>query len=251
MDIPSPALSPADIKPIRYGTRLRLGMLLPSSNLAAEPDLAAMLPDGCSVHTTRLKLAGASREDMLAMTEKVEEGAALLKDAAVGRIVFHCTGVSTLDPDMGDRLVARIQAATGLPATSTAHALIQAFRVLDAKRIVLVSPYPTSVNDSETAFLAHYGIQVLDALGLDRSSGPAMIAVQPAEWHAYAMAHRHPDADAYFLSCTTIRAVPIIAALERDLGKPVVTSNQAMVWHCLRQAGLPDRLEGYGQLFDH
>jgi maleate isomerase len=245
------SLPAQDISPVRYGTRLRLGMLLPSSNLAAEPDLATLLPDGCSVHTTRLKLAGASREEMLAMTEKVEEAALLLKDAAVTRIVFHCTGVSTLDPDMGDRLTARIEAATGLPATSTAHALIEAFRTLDAKRIVLISPYPQSVNDSETRFLAHYGIEVLQDLGLNKTSGPSMIAVEPAEWYAHTMANRRDDADAYFLSCTTIRAAPIIAALERDIGKPVITSNQAMVWHCLRQSGIEDRLEGFGRLFSH
>jgi maleate isomerase len=249
MDVASPPLRQEDIRPIRYGSRLRLGMLLPSSNLAAEPDLATMLPDGCSVHTTRLKLAGASREEMLAMTEKVEEGAALLQDAGVNRIVFHCTGVSTLDPDMGDRLVGRIQAATGIPATSTAHALVEAFRALGVKRVVLVSPYPDSVNESEAVFLAHYGITVVRALGLNRSSGPRMIAVEPAEWHAHALAQWQDDADAVFLSCTTIRSVPVIAALERDLGKPVVTSNQAMVWHVLRQSGLDDRLEGYGRLF--
>ena len=76
-----------------------------------------------------------------------------------------------------------------------------------------------------------------------------MIAVEPAEWHAHALAQWHNDADAVFLSCTTIRSVPIIAALERDLGRPVVTSNQAMVWHVLRQAGIADHLAGYGRLF--
>ena len=56
-------------------------------------------------------------------------------------------------------------------------------------------------------------------------------------------------ADAYFLSCTTIRSTPIIAALERDLGKPVVTSNQAMAWHALRTGGVKDRIPGFGTLF--
>ena len=240
-----------DIRPIRYGSRLRLGMLLPSSNLAAEPDLAALLPLGCSVHTTRLKLAGSSHQELLAMTEKVEEAALLLKDAALDLIVFHCTGVSTLDPEMGDRLTARIEAATGIPAMSTAHALIEAFQALEAKWIVLVSPYPEAVNDSETRFLEHFGVTVVKALGLGKTSGPSMIAVEPAEWYAHAIANRRADADAYFLSCTTIRALPIIAALERDIGRPVVTSNQAMVWHCLRKSGVQDRLEGFGRLFSH
>lgn len=244
-------LRDGDVLPIRYGSRLRLGMLLPSSNLAAEPDLAYLLPDGCSVHTTRLKLAGASREDLVGMTDKVEEAALLLKDAAMDLIVFHCTGVTTLDPSMGDSLVARIEDTTGIPATSTAHGLVEAFRTLRAKRVVLVTPYPQSVNDTEVQFLAHYGIEVLRETGLGKTSGPGMIAVEPAEWYAQAMANRRDDADAYFLSCTTIRALPIVAALERDIGRPVVTSNQAMVWHCLRKRGIQDRLEGVGALFAH
>lgn len=248
---PDTRLRENDIRRIRYGSRLRLGMLLPSSNLAAEPDVAAMLPQGCSVHTTRLKLAGSTREELLGMTEKVEEAALLLKDAAMDLIVFHCTGVSTLDPTMGDRLVARITEATGIPATSTAHALVEAFAMLKAKRIVLVSPYVEAVNDHEARFFDHFGVEVLQSFGFGKTTGPDMIAIEPAQWYAQVMANRRADADAYFLSCTTIRAVPVIAALERDLGKPVVTSNQAMVWHCLRKRGIADRLDGFGTLFSH
>ena len=246
---PATRLRPEDIRPIRYGSRLRLGMLLPSSNVAAEPDLATLLPQGCSVHTTRLKLAGSTQEELLGMTEKVEEASLLLKDAALDLIVFHCTGVSTLDPTMGDRLVARIKDATGIAATSTAHALVDAFETLKARRIVLVSPYVDAVNESETRFFDHYGIEVLQSMGLGKTTGPDMIGVEPAQWYAHVMANRRDDADAYFVSCTTIRAIPVIAALERDLGKPVVTSNQAMVWHCLRQRGITDRPEGFGTLF--
>ena len=60
------------MKTINYGTRARLGMLLPSSNQAAEPQFQAMLPPGVSVHTTRLKLTGNSKQDLLGMTERIE-----------------------------------------------------------------------------------------------------------------------------------------------------------------------------------
>ena len=64
-----------------------------------------------------------------------------------------------------------------------------------------------------------------------------MIAVEPGEWYRRVKRQRHDDADAYFISCTAIRAAEAIEPLERDLGKPVVTSNQAMVWHSLKPAG--------------
>jgi maleate isomerase len=235
---------------IRYGWRLRLGMLLPSSNRVAEPELPSMLPEGVAVHTTRLRLVGGTRDELLAMTEKVEEAAELVSHAGADLIVFHCTAVSTFDVQMEGTLKQRIIAATGNPAIATSEALVAAFRALNARRIVLLSPYPKDINEREVAFFDHHQISVLHEVGLDLHGGGAAYAdVEPAAWYRLAMANRHHDADAYFLSCTTIRATPVISMLERDLGKPVVTSNQAMAWHALRAGGVRDHVAGFGALF--
>lgn len=234
---------------IRYGWRLRIGMLLPSVNRVAEPEISAMMPEGVSLHTTRLKLTGSTREELLAMTEKVEEGAALLADA-VDLVVFHCTAVSTFDPTMEGNLKRRIEQATGKPSMTTSEALICAFRTLGIRRIVLITPYIKATNEREIAFLAHHGIEVLSDAGMDIAEGCRMPSIEPGEWYRYTLAHQHPDADAYFLSCTAIRAAPVIAALERDLGKPVVTSNQVMAWQALRRSGVRDQVMGFGRLFE-
>ena len=236
---------------IRFGWRLRIGMLLPSSNRVAEPEIPAMLPAGVSLHTARLKLAGSKRDELLAMTEKVEEGASLLVDADVDLIAFHCTAVSTFDPTMEKGLKQRIEATTGKPATTTAEALVAAFRALGARRIVLVSPYTADINQREVAFFAHHQISVVRETGLALDSGAGFAGVEPGEWYRLTMANRHPDADAYFVSCTTIRSTPVISALERDLGKPVVTSNQALAWHALRTGHVHDHVPDFGALFSH
>ncbi|HEX9462065.1 MAG TPA: arylmalonate decarboxylase, partial [Alphaproteobacteria bacterium] len=197
---------------------------------------------------TRLKLAGTSQAELLAMTEKVEEGAALLADAAVDLIVFHCTGVSTFDVEMEKRLKARIEKTTGKPATATSEALVNGFKALGVRRVVLVSPYPKDINEREVAFFRAHDITIVREHGLSLTSGQAFAAVEPGDWYRHVMANRDDKAEAYFLSCTTIRAVPVIATLERDLGKPVVTSNQAMVWQALRKGGVRDRIEGFGRL---
>lgn len=100
---------------IRYGWRGRLGILLPSGNVAAEPQFQAMLPDGVSLHTTRLRLTGSSDAQLQAMTDNVEEAASLLGDAGVDLILFHCTAVSTWDAEAEEPLIARIAKATGVP----------------------------------------------------------------------------------------------------------------------------------------
>ena len=61
---------------------------------------------------------------------------------------------------------------------------------------------------------------------------------------------RHDEAEAYVMSCANIRVAPIIAELEEKLEAPVVTSNQAMLWHCLRTGGLGQAVHGYGALLE-
>jgi maleate isomerase len=232
----------------RYGWRARIGMLLPSVNTAAEPQINAMLPDGVSLHTTRLKLTGSSEQELLAMTDRMEEGAALLADAGVDLILFHCTAVSTFDVKMEETLPERITAATGVAATATSRALIAAFRALEARRIVMVTPYPPAINQREAAFLEAHQIRVLADIGLDIHEGRKMIGVEPGEWYRLVRGQARPDADAYFISCTAVRSLEVIEDLERDLGKPVVTSNQAAAWHSLRRLGIKDSPAGCGRL---
>lgn len=234
--------------PPNYGSRLRIGMMMPCRNTVAEPDARAILPAGVSLHSTRLRLLGTSHEELMAMTRDVETAAELLAAAKMDLLAFHCTAASTLDADMGADIVARIERSTGIRAASTSDALLAALAVLEAKRIVMVSPYKKHINDSEVAFFAQHGIEVLAEIGLALPDAETMSAVTPEEWYDRTVAMKRPDADAYFLSCTNIKAVPAIERLEQALGKPVISSNQAMFWHCLRKAGLEDVVHGYGRL---
>ncbi len=234
-----------------YGWRARIGMLLPSVNSAAEPLVQAMTPDGVSVHTTRLRLAGSTDADIMGMVEGVEEGASLLADAEVDLIVFHCTAASMFRPGFDDDIIARIEDRTDTPATSTSKAVMDAFDTLGARRIALTTPYTQETNDREIAYLESHQISVLSETGMGISgSGTAMIAVEPGEWYRRVKRQRDAAADAYFISCTAIRAAEAIEPLERDLDRPVVTSNQAMVWHSLKRLDIRDPVPGYGRLMD-
>jgi maleate isomerase len=231
-----------------YGSRLRIGMILASKNTVAEPDVNAMLPEGVSVHTTRLHLVDTNPTALQKMTNDAEQAAALLASAEVDLIVFHCTAASTIDPEMGQKIAQRIQRSTGIASTATSEALIDALNTLGAKKIVLLSPYPQAVNDAEVAFFSHYGIQVLHEVGYIPVKGQGSPSAEPVEWQRRAMTLKHPDADAYFLSCTNIRVISIIDALEKSIHAPVISSNQAMLWHCLRKGGVADAVPNYGKL---
>lgn len=240
-----PTLAPSPLRTINYGTRAKIGMMFPSANFVAEPQMNAMLPPGVSLHATRLHLDTANH---LSMLERTEEATALLADAEVDVIAFHCTGVTMYDLDVVDQVKRRMAAVTTTKTVVTADAIVEALRLLGASRIVLVTPYLQETNDREKAFLAHHGVTVLADRGLQLSSAAAFGAVTPQEWYDHVLAMRRPDADAYFLSCTAIKSSEAIDALESELGKPVISSNQAVLWSALRTAGITDRVDGYGRL---
>lgn len=234
---------------MNYGTRARIGMLLPSVNQAAEPQIGALLPEGVSLHTTRMRLMSSREEHVREMISDVERSAALLADADVDLIVFHCTAASMFAPGFDDEIIDRIGNATGRTATSTSKACLGAFEAFGAEKVTLTTPYIQETNDREVAFLKSHGIEVLSETGMGiAGDGAAMLAVEPEEWRRRVNAQDEPDSDAAFISCTAVRAVEAIASVETDTGKPVVTSNQAMLWHALRMLDIDDPVPGYGRL---
>ncbi len=233
---------------IDYGERLRIGMLIPSGNIVIEPQVRAMLPPGVALYVTRLALTGSSEQELRAMAEGVEDAARLLADARVGQIAFNCTAVSTFSKEMEGSIKRRIAQATGRTPLTTSEALVAALRALGARRIVLLTPYIVAVNRRETAFLTGEGFEVLREHGLGIDGNAEMAALPPETWIELARRHRDERAEALLVSCTAVRSAEVIEELEGELGRPVITSNQALVWHCLRTAGIADRIEGFGSL---
>lgn len=230
-------------------TRARVGLILPSGNRLAEGQFTALLPPGVALHTTRLRLRGSSEAELLQMAEKVEDAVSLLCDAGVDMILFHCTAVSTFSPALEREVLERMQNSCNVPVTATSRALVKALQVVSARRIVMLSPYIEAINAREADYLKAVGFEVLTLKGLDLDDSSAMAAVTPEQWKEFGLANRHPDADAYLISCTTVRATEIAGELETLLGKPVITSNTAAIWHCLRTLRLPDAPSGAGCLF--
>jgi maleate cis-trans isomerase len=233
---------------IAYGTH-RLGVLVPSGNSVAETELRAMLPGDVTMLTTRLALLGSSESELMSMLTELDNAASLLGHAEPGAIAFHCTAVSTFAPHLAGEIRHRITAATGRPAIATADAILAAFQVLQAKRVLLVTPYIEPVHQREIAFLTANGLTVTggSCLGIDRNTGMAQIAPDAIAAQVRAAASGI-SADACFISCTAIRSAGLIVDLEASLGMPVITSNQVLVWHALRTLGIDRPVAGFGRL---
>ena len=151
---------------------------------------------------------------------------------------------------MGSDIAARIGQLCGVPAVATSQALLAALAVFKARRIVLITPYVNAVNDHEVAFFASHGIEVIHEIGLGKHDAKGMESIEPEEWIRQALGVRNDKADAYVMSCANIRVAAIIGELERQLQAPVITSNQAMLWHCLRTGGIRQKVPGYGALLE-
>lgn len=235
---------------IDYGTRARIGLMVPSGNAICEAELHAMLPPGVVALITRLELRGSSEAELSKMLYRLEEAAGLLADARPGLIGFHCTAVSTFAPERAGEIPARMTRATGLPAVTTADAILAALEALGAKRILLVTPYIAAVHEREIAFLAAHGCAVVggDMMGINTNAEMAQIPPEAIAAQARGAARAAPGADACFISCTAIRSAGVIEALETEIGMPVITSNQVMAWHVLRRLGLQDQPKGFGRL---
>lgn len=244
----STMLASARFDTIDYGEQLRLGVILPSGNVIAEPQIRAMLPPGVAAYVTRLALRGTSETELLAMIERVEDAAGLLADARPDAIVFHCTAVTTFSPTAGAAIRSRIESATGIPGLVTSDALTAAFAKLGLGRLALLTPYTAATHQREIAFLQALGIDVVSDATLGLENNEEMARMPAAGLFDWAVSQRNDQADGYFLSCTALRTAELIEPLERALGRPVITSNQAMVWHAIRTCRAVAAPQGFGQL---
>jgi maleate isomerase len=231
-------------------TQARIGLIIPSGNRLTEPQFNAYLPSNVGVHTTRLRMTGKFRKPLQELERPLTEAAEALSDVKPGVIVFHCTANSMENGLAHEKVIVEIvERASGCPTITTAQAITQAFDRLGIKKLVLISPYVQATNQLEVNYLAETGYMVLHELGLALETH-AYAAVTPEEWKKVVKENTRAEADGYFLSCTNTRMIEAVNDLEHDLGKPVVNSNQATIWACLKKLGISHADRRLGRLFN-
>jgi maleate isomerase len=228
----------------------RVGIIIPSSNRMVEQEMIRAFPQGVQAHVTRLRMTGPNRGPLAAVMPRVEEATRALTDARCEVVAFHCTANSMQEGRDGEeRILAAMTRAGAAQPTTTATAIRAALKALKASTMVLITPYDQAATDHEAEFLEQEGCRVLFAKGFALAGSDAYCATPPAFWRERALEAARGDADVYFLSCANISVLGVIAELEAKLDRPVITSNQAVVWDCVSRLGLVDRGGGPGRLF--
>ncbi|HEV3373277.1 MAG TPA: hypothetical protein VG145_12075 [Xanthobacteraceae bacterium] len=229
---------------------MRAGCIIPSSNRMVEQEMVAGFPAGVQPHVTRLRMTGPNRGPLDAVLPRIAEATHALTDARCDVVAFHCTANSMQEGRGGEERILAAMAAAGAPrATTTATAVRRAFDALGARRVVLITPYDQRTTDHEAEFLHEAGCQVLHAKGFALDGSDAYCATPPVFWRDRVLEAARPDADVYFVSCANISVFSVIDELERKLDRPVVTSNQAVVWDCVSRLGASHRGSCPGRLF--
>ncbi len=231
--------------------RARIGVIVPVSNTNLEPDMAMLRPAGASLHFMR---AGGYDLDLVPDSEQMRKFASasldeVLEGLCAARpdiVLYGCTSATlSMGPDYDHEFCARIEARAGVPAVTAAGALVEALDDLDARSVGFCSPYTEELNREAAAFLGASGRQVCRSVYVGSDLGNyGQSGLAPADVLALGRRADHERADAIVMSCTDMRAVEVIEILEAETGKPVVTSNQAMMHVALKRLGLDGQVPG-------
>ena len=231
--------------------RAKIGYVLLATEQTIQDDVMKLRPDGVGVHFSRAAIPDsitnatlAAQADLLA-----DCAATLLPDGSLDVACYACTSGSLVIGE--DRVFAELnKGAPKARATSLITGVIRALRAIEARSIVVATPYLDEINERERIYLERAGFDVLAIEGLNLERDSDMVRVAPDFIVEFALSLDRPEADAIFVSCGALRTLDVVQSIEDRAGKPVIASNQAMIWETLRLAGVQDRIRGYGRLLN-
>lgn len=227
---------------------LKLGIIVPSWNTVMEYEFQRMGGEGTSIHSQRIRHQADTERDLAWLSTQAPAAAELVAHARPHAICHGCTGSGFLKtPDADRALGAALEKATGIPTTTSSSAIVDALRALGARRVSVASPYEDWLNAKLRVYLEAAGFEILALKGLGTQ---AHGSISTERVRALAMEVLRPETEAIFISCSNFRTLDILEAVERESGRPVVTSNQAAMWGTLRRIGDRRRVAGAGRLFE-
>lgn len=235
------------------GERARIGLIVLSGDQTIEYEMHQMLElPGVSLYVNRLYCAPTITPQTLQDMESEIPGTTrlIMPDFPLDVIAYGCTSGSML---IGiENVHAQIhEVRPEVTCTVPLQAATAAFEALASRRIALITPYTDDINRRLRGFIQDSGFAVPIMGSWNESQDDNVGRITPDSIKEVVLKLGRPDdVDTVFISCTNVRALGIIKAAEEELGKPILSSNLALGWHCLRLAGVNDRLTRFGRLFE-
>jgi maleate isomerase len=236
-----PEITQADSRPLldERPLKKRVGLIILATDHTTEPDFQRLVagPE-VGVYVARIHYANPTTpENLRKMQPELTEGARLiLPDERLDAVCYSCTSASAVIGEAAVR--AAIQAAKpGVPVVTPTAAGVAGLRAFGAKRISLLTPYTVATTRPMVDYFVRAGFEIANATCLGFDDDREMARIPPSALVDLARWATEPDADALFISCTAVRAALVAADIEQAIGKPLVSSNLATAWACLRLCG--------------
>ena len=234
-----------------YGWRAKIGRISPSPETVGAEEWRLSMPNGVCLVETRTLIYNVTVEGLSETVKQVERAALELASAEVDVILQAGTAIAFFRGFGYDQeLSQRIHRATGIKATTSLTAVVDALRMLKIQRLAIATSYLADLDARLAEVLEKSGFEVAAIRGMGLKKSIDMGKVSPEKTYRLSreVVRSAPQADGILISCGNLRTFEAIEPLEMDTGLPVVTSNQAGLWQVLRMAGIKDRLAYLGRL---
>ena len=240
----------------------RIGQIVQSSNTTMETEIPAMLmarqavrPERFTFHSSRMRMKTVRKEELAAMDAESDRCALELSDARVDVLGYAClVAIMSMGHGYHRSSQARLQARTAdnggaAPVVTSAGALVDALKVMGARRIALVAPYMKPLTELVVDYIRHEDIEVSDWRALEIPDNLEVGRHDPARLPAIVAGMNTRDVDAIVLSaCVQMPSLPSVAKVEAMTGKPVVTAAIATTYAMLKALDLEPVVPGAGAL---
>jgi maleate cis-trans isomerase len=224
------------------GMRARIGVIHLSTAMM-DHEFYEMAADGVSIFCTRLRGHPPTLEGL-------KDAAKDLIEIKPQSVLYGCTsGSFGPGPKWNDQLIKTMEEVLGCPATTNSQGVVEALKALGAKKVSVTTPYNDEYTMKLKSFLEAKGFQITNIKRVPVYEDDfGKFLFPPEKAYQIAVETYTPDADAHFISCAGWRTLPIIEKLEADIGRPVISSVQAVMWHAMKLADIKVKMEGKGKL---
>ncbi len=233
-----------------HGWRARIGLLVPAVNNTMERELWSLVPDGVTVSTARIACEREGTADTMRAME--HEGKAACERVIMAEphvVLFGCTSASFYQGAAWNAgFQKELSEIAGVPAISTTGAMAECLQRNGVRKVDVVTPYVETTNERLRRYLESEGIEIANLGTFDMLDMFDHARIQPSDVYQKVKETVSEESDAVFIACTQVRGLEVVDLLERDLGKPVYSANQASFWKAFDTLGIDPRLDGYGRL---
>ena len=230
----------------------RIGLIALATDSIIEKDFIKIIKDkDIDFFVNRIECYNPlSKENLIKMSEKVTDVTKnILPDENIDCVVYGCTsGTIAVGHDTIERKVKEAKPKAKITTPSTAA--IKALKKLNIEKLAIFTPYSKKLNDEVIDYFSSQGFDIVANTYLDIAADYDIGKVDQNFLLETLSQIEIKNADALFISCTALPVLNIIERLEKKLGKPVITSNQSLIWDTLESIGMNKDIQGFGKLFN-